>query len=339
MKPSNFGNSINSVDAVFLNTRSRGGAGKYLWKQFLETDSARKLGFHGSRIFNISNINNSQNILEAAKSWATESIQKGCRRFVAAGGDGTVHMAVNALHEHLKFSPSLGAIGLGSSNDFHKPNHSSGRTQIIGLPCRLDFNLALLHDLGEVEFFLNSGISNKELFVINSSIGFTAQANHFFNNNNRLFHFIKRISVHSAIFVAVLQEFFRFKQINIQIQLDKMEQKKIKLINLGIVKNPHFAGDFRYDILQSPNDGLFGVYLFGSQSNTKKINLLKWQVIKTFSALIKGNFSELSDVISQKCTQVSVQSSKPIALEMDGEIKQFTQAHFRVLPKEILICP
>ena len=339
MEKSNFINPSNHVDAVFLNTRSRGGAGKYLWKQFLDTEYALKYGFNKAKIFNIAKINNPIDILDAARSWAEECIQKGCRRFVAAGGDGTVHIAINSLHSLNNFLPCLGAIGIGSSNDFHKPNHYFGRSLINGIPCRLDFDSAFKHDLGEVEYSLEPELFHKELFVINSSIGFTAQANEFFNCNNRFLRFVKRISVHSAIFITIIKEFFNYKKIYIQIIFNNMEQIKTNLINLGIVKNPNFAGNFRYDIHQYPDDGLFGVYLYGTRKNSKTSLNLKWKIIKTFSSLINGTFSKIPGVISKKCEQISIHSSYPIALEIDGEIKKITQANFRILPKELFICP
>jgi diacylglycerol kinase family enzyme len=52
-------------------------------------------------------------------------LERGETDFVAAGGDGTVNAVVSALVENA--SPDalrrirLGAVGLGSSNDFHKP--------------------------------------------------------------------------------------------------------------------------------------------------------------------------------------------------------------------------
>ena len=49
------------------------------------------------------------------------------------------------------YSPILGAIGLGSSNDFHKPFKQNNKN----VPIRLNFTEAIPHDLGEVVYANN----------------------------------------------------------------------------------------------------------------------------------------------------------------------------------------
>lgn len=329
------------VDAVFLNTKARGGKAEILWKEFLQSSEAEQLKFQNAKIFDIAAVIDSKNLFALLTHWTQECIQQGCKNFVAAGGDGTVNMAVNVLLSFAKFGPTLGAVGLGSSNDFHKPFSSDKRSQIINLPCRLDFLSAFKHDLVEVTFSFQNEKSSQIVFVINSSVGFVAEANLFFNRQNRFLNFLKKISVNSAIMFAAVQEFFRFKPKKIEIKIEKNVLEKVNLINLGIVKNIHFAGDFRYDMPQSPDNGLLGVYLFGSLQglNLSKQNISKLQILKTFFALLSGKFSSLPDTRFTQCRELSIYSTKPIALETDGEVRQITYAYFKILPREALLCP
>src|SRR3954453_1883045 len=67
---------------------------------------------------------------------------------ISAGGDGTVNHLVNTVMKSSDISIdaiSIGAIGLGSSNDFLKPfNH-----KINNIPVRINYRgPALLHDVG-----------------------------------------------------------------------------------------------------------------------------------------------------------------------------------------------
>ena len=93
--------------------------------------------------------------LDQLQGWVSGKIAEGARNFVAAGGDGTMNLALNALlnapgragiasPEELRF----GAVGLGSSNDFQKPYVSDGRVEAGGIHCRLDFDRATAHDIG-----------------------------------------------------------------------------------------------------------------------------------------------------------------------------------------------
>lgn len=57
---------------------------------------------------------------------------------IAVGGDGTVNLLAQALLESVEWREiSLGALGTGSSNDFHKPR----RKRFHGLPARLDLRM------------------------------------------------------------------------------------------------------------------------------------------------------------------------------------------------------
>jgi diacylglycerol kinase family enzyme len=72
--------------------------------------------------------------LDETGAWRGEvqvALDDGVRHFVAAGGDGTVGALADALwHECDRVSLpaiTLGAVGIGSSNDFHKPVRSERR--------------------------------------------------------------------------------------------------------------------------------------------------------------------------------------------------------------------
>jgi diacylglycerol kinase (ATP) len=85
----------------------------------------------------------------------------GHSHFVAAGGDGTVNDLLTAfmsLPAEKRPHLTMGAIGLGSSNDFHKPILSS--QCIEGTPCLLDPSSAQRRDVGVVRF--QSGASTVE---------------------------------------------------------------------------------------------------------------------------------------------------------------------------------
>ena len=277
-------------------------------------------------------------LLPAARKWAEERVQQGCKTFVAVGGDGTVHLAVNAL---LGLPIRLGAVGLGSSNDFHKPFHSKGRTRILGLHCRLDFDSAFAHDLGEA--YLCSGA--KRAFIANASVGFTAEANYYFNHAGPLFNWIKRKSTQSAIIVAAAREFFRFQVIPLEIKAtgdSKVDSVRCHpILNLGIVKNPHFAGRFRYETRpHSQTDGFFGV--FGCE------RMPRWQLVKVLTGLMRGKFSGQARTFSIRSSSIEIERSlegegqefrKPFALEMDGEVTKVSHAKFRVIPQGMVVCP
>ena len=128
------------------------------------------------------------------------ALREGIRAFVAAGGDGTVHALVNAIgrgRAGIAWSAlSLGAVGLGSSNDFHKPCRSwcEGVPILLGPAAPRDVARALYLDEG--------GVVQQRLFLVSASLGVTACANAFFNRGDALLRFLKRWWVGGAIAYA-----------------------------------------------------------------------------------------------------------------------------------------
>ena len=66
-------------------------------------------------------------LLDSAGEWLRaldRARREGVERVVAVGGDGTVHAVANAIlgdGSGAWDGVTLGAVGVGSSNDFHKP--------------------------------------------------------------------------------------------------------------------------------------------------------------------------------------------------------------------------
>ena len=92
----------------------------------------------------------------------SNAILKGERKFIAAGGDGTINYLLNEILSNpsktIIDEIQIGAIGLGSSNDFHKPMYSS--RLINGIPCKVDFTNTEERDIGCITY-VHDGKKNK----------------------------------------------------------------------------------------------------------------------------------------------------------------------------------
>jgi diacylglycerol kinase (ATP) len=126
------------------------------------------------------------------------ALDAGERTFVAAGGDGTVNLLLNALMCSASAGTGLtiGAVGLGSSNDFHKP--LAGRPTIRGVPLRIAVHRAAPADVIRLEYHAQGGRRQTRYCLMNASIGVTAEANHAFNTRGRLLRAAQKLSVEAA---------------------------------------------------------------------------------------------------------------------------------------------
>lgn len=327
----------NKADAIIVNTKSCGNHGKILWDTINKNALFQKFNFQNAKKLNLSDFNHDQ-IQSVVNNWIGECINLGYKKFVAVGGDGTVHLAMNALIQHKNSSPILGAIGIGSSNDFHKKFCNNESNKISDIPIRLNFQKAFYHDICEVNYESENNELNKEYFIINSSIGFTAEANLLFNKNNFL-KLLKKYSTNLSIFTAIIKVLFVFKKLNLDMIIDNNSNKNMEIINLGISKNTNFAGDFKYLSSIKEDDGKLDINYFTIEKNKKHKSPLKYQILKILFNLINRSYKKNLNFNSNICSKIKVTSQNPFAIEMDGEVKTALQAEFNILPKELLVCP
>ena len=162
---------------------------------------------------------------------------------VAAGGDGTVNGVLNAILTN--GAVALGAIGLGSSNDFHKP--FAPEKCVDGVPVRVDPRTRCARDVGKATLIEPGGATRIRYFVLNASVGVVAQGNAFFNTPDRTVRALKKTSVELAIAYAALVSISRFTPIELHVSLDDRPFRPMRLTAMGILKRIHFAGGMRYD--------------------------------------------------------------------------------------------
>ncbi|MCK4357935.1 MAG: hypothetical protein KAW92_04205 [Candidatus Cloacimonetes bacterium] len=250
--------------------------------------------------------------------------------FIAAGGDGTVNLMLNALMNSStdKEDFILGAVGLGSSNDFHKPFHS--KNFIKGIPIRIDWDNPKLCDIIRVNYNNSQNHSISHYCIINASIGITAQANAVYNSRIPFIEFIQKISIEAAIFASALKTIFTYHNIPCKIVLERSKPRSFRLTNLGVIKNPHFAGGLCYDTHIDPDDGNLGVNLCA--------NMTIPEAIKILINLYKKQFQGRPNTYSWLTNGLSVTAQQPFALELDGEVVQTNDVKFELLPKTVRCC-
>jgi diacylglycerol kinase family enzyme len=258
------------------------------------------------------------------------ALDEGETRFIAGGGDGTVNAVLQSLVE---FTPpvmleriSLGAVGLGSSNDFHKPYH----LVIGGVPCRIGFGTATRHDVGVLAYTDPEGQHDTRYWLVNASIGTTAEANHFFNHPDRLLRFLKKRSASSGILYAAGRTLLRYRCREMTLWLDDSIETTALVQNIGVVKSPHFAGSLHYDSPHEPDSGDFYVHRLEKISTPR--------LASAFAGLARGRFTGRRGTNSWKARRLSVRNCGPFAIEFDGEVTVAHEATFSLYHSKIRVC-
>ncbi|MCL7957842.1 MAG: hypothetical protein M8860_02035 [marine benthic group bacterium] len=304
---------------VLLNPESGGARSIERWRS-VEPDVRRRIGPYR---------------LEVAagplviRSCVRRALERGETDFVAAGGDGTVNAVVSAIVEHLP-APALrrirvGAIGLGSSNDFHKP--ASPESVAGDIPIRLDFGGTVTSDLCRIDYLDSLNRFGHCSWLINASLGTTAEANCRFNRSDGLICWLKTRLPSAAMVYAAIRTIISFRAQTLDLEIGP-EKLKVRARNVGIVKKPTFSGSLRYGS-EPAGPGRMGVHLIDDVGITRLCLIV--------ARLLRGRF-EGPGTRSWIVSRLSVSSDRPFLIERDGEVIRTRAASFRVLPGAIQLC-
>ncbi|HOR13833.1 MAG TPA: hypothetical protein PKX46_07890, partial [Clostridia bacterium] len=91
----------------------------------------------------------------------------------------------------------------------------------------------------------------------------------------------------------------------------------------------HFGGGMNVAPEADPSDGLLDICVIS--------DVTRLTVISVLSKFIKGRHLALPMVKYFKATQISVESERPLQLQLDGEVIGSTPVTFKVLPKALLV--
>ncbi len=303
---------------VVLNARARGGTGA---RRYLEVRRIVESRFRATRVD-----------LDDQGAWkraVTEGLEDGVRLFLAAGGDGTVGALAGALVERHGAVAldriALGAIGLGSSNDFHKPV----RTAVAGIPIRVGLP-GEERDLARARWLDDAGVERERVFVVSASVGVTAAANRCFNGHGPILALLKRASVGLAILYAAARTIAAHRPIPARLGVGRDREERVELANLSVLKTQYLSGGFRYDTPVEPASGLLAVNLCERMGRAR--------LLSTLAGLARGRFRGRPGTRHFSAPSVELDLPAAVALELDGEVVGARWVAFDVLPERIRAC-
>ena len=247
---------------------------------------------------------------------------------ISAGGDGSIHYLVNTIMQdgYLKREKiSIGAVGLGSSNDFLKPFHSF----IKKIPVRINIAQApRWHDVGKVIFTDERNNTNEKFFIVNASLGATAHGNWNFNNPGMLLKWLKKRNVSLAISYAAISTILNFRNVACTIRYHGKESK-LAVSNINLLKIPYVSGSLHYNQPILPDDGRLGLNICSGMTRP--------ELLQTLLNLEKGKFDESRKRLSAFVDSFELESATPVIFECDGETEKVTRIGISIVPKAIQV--
>ncbi|WP_431957863.1 diacylglycerol/lipid kinase family protein [Nocardia lijiangensis] len=253
---------------------------------------------------------------------------------VAAGGDGMVNLVLNAIMDPDTDRPrrgaeriALGAIGLGSSNDFHKPLRPAAT--IADVAVRVDAARAETVDVGKATMVLPDGTRAVRYFLLNASMGLVAAGNDSFNHATGALAWLKSRNVEAAIIATALRNIATHRPLRLEVRGTDWAHTA-PITNIGVLKSVHFAGGMYYDTPVTRTDGRFDVNIWAAAGRLRILGLI--------AGLYRGAFASSPLAICHRDTTVELRPERPAPLELDGEITLVESARLEVLPRVLKVC-
>jgi len=273
-------------------------------------------------------------VYDETRDWG-KCVADACRTgrclVVAAGGDGTVHRAANlvlSLPARARSRAVLGAVGLGSSNDFHKPTDRWDR--IAAIPVRCSPRRTARQDVLRVESVNTNGERRIRYAVTSASVGMIALGNSLFNRRWGLVGACRRFGPALGIWSAAVASLCLQRGIPVKLSIDGAGAYDGQTCLLGFYVNRHMGGRLRYPRGAGVVSPGMGVSLLPGVGILRRAHLL---VAAAGNGLPGPPRTLLWCARTCRCT-----CERPTPLEMDGEVTDTREVRIRLVPGALRVC-
>ena len=97
---------------------------------------------------------------------------------------------------------------------------------VNGIPCKFNFTSAEDRDVGILTFIDSQEQKQQKYWLINASIGITAEANLFFNTPDFVLNYLKKTITNSAILYAALRTIAFYRNRDLTVKIGKNKSKR-----------------------------------------------------------------------------------------------------------------
>lgn len=241
---------------------------------------------------------------------ASQYASKDDYRIIAFGGDGTLNEALNGM---AGTGSTLGIIPTGSGNDFIKSV----------VPDR-DYTDILRRTIEGEEIRVDCGKVQNKYFINIMSVGIDSEIAHYAAAINRKIYFPGKMSYLLGLGAAIIKKKTRF---TLKITIDGERVVENHFLLIAVTNGKYYGGGFipvphtRYD------DHLFDI----CHVEEKGV----FFILRVLPKYMKGTHGNIKGVQFDKGTQISIESPKPLKINLDGEVIVSNTVDIRLLPHHI----
>lgn len=229
-------------------------------------------------------------------------------RIIVGGGDGSLNAAAQGL---LKTGLPLGVLPLGTANDF---------ARTIGLPVDLAAAIDVIGKGNTTDIDL--GEANGHLFFNVASVGFSADLAMSLTEKakkrwGKLGYgmIAARLLARSRLFTAALEH--------------DGQTEELRTLQISVGNGRFYGGGMTVHADATATDGLLDFYSLEVDH--------WWKLLALLPSLRKGTHGDWADVRAFSTKDLTIRTSRPRAVNLDGELKTKTPVTFSIREKAISV--
>ncbi len=250
--------------------------------------------------------------------------EKGYRKIIAVGGDGTLNEVVNGIFQQKRYKETeiiLGMITVGTGNDWARmysfPKNYKKAVKILRK------ERTFLQDVGKVKYRYDSS-EGYRYFVNMAGMGYdalVAKKTNLMKAKGRGGTFVYLFNLLTGLFQ------YEDTQLNIIVDGKQVFDGRVFSMSIGICK--YNGGGMMQLPNAIPDDGLLDMTLIRKTT--------KFRIVSNIKNLYDGSFIHMPEVETYSGKRISITSTPrhSIYLETDGESLGTSPLDFEVVPKAI----
>ena len=254
------------------------------------------------------------------------ALTSGTTRIVAVGGDGTLSEVVNGYLDGegrpINREAAIGILPGGTGADFCKTLGIATPEQAIRALSGATFKMI---DAGQITLNGTDGQPYTRAFINLASFGLGGDTAMWVNRwRGRRSRLLKGQAKYA---LAALRALDRYRNHRVRVKLGQDNELEIDS-NLLVVANGRYAGG---GMMLAPHaqldDGLFDVILADGAT--------RWDIIKELPRIGRGGHLKNSRVSEHRARVISITTTEPLAIDVDGDFAGTTPATLTVSPSAV----
>lgn len=255
------------------------------------------------------------------------ALLEGAGNLVAAGGDGTLQTVLDAyMTTSCDTEVAIGSIGIGTSNDFHKPLDTAPK--MAGFPVRISEERMIDHDVHELKADLPNGETVTRHFLQSSHLGVIPTANHRLTTGGGFFTWLYRQHYQLALGLTAAYTIYSYQGFQAEVRCGS-ESWSGRFSGMSLLKRPNVAGNFSFKTKRQPTDGKLDFALLTKVAPMRLLELTQ--------GFITSGFEGHQEVTFRDAQEVEATFAEPQPVDFDGELLLVTKARWRVIPDAVAL--